>query len=84
MCVGREGIVFMPQKSYMTAGSLRQQVVYPMIETDVGIEEDQIIAVRTSGGACMDYAVGQSGGVAWRWLISTDAWRNSWPSRRRL
>jgi putative ATP-binding cassette transporter len=32
---GRRTIVFMPQKPYMAMGSLRQQVLYPMLEEDV-------------------------------------------------
>ena len=41
--IGRDGIVFMPQRPYMALGSLRQQIIYPFIETDVSKDADDFI-----------------------------------------
>lgn len=42
--VGRDGIIFMPQRPYMATGTLRQQVMYPLIEAEIGNEDDDLIS----------------------------------------
>ena len=71
--VGREGIVFMPQRPYMAIGSLRQQVVYPLIESELGKEEDEAITALLVDFGLDDilHSWGLNGWAVWEDILSS-------------
>lgn len=61
--VGMDGIMFLPQRPYLTTGTLRDQVIYPHTELDMhdaGRTDAQLLAVLRD--ARLDYVPGREGG----------------------
>ena len=62
-CVGTDGVMFLPQRPYLSTGTLRDQVIYPHTELDMRIagrrDED---LVRILKDAYLEYLSDREGG----------------------
>eukprot|EP00808_Paulinella_micropora_P012409 g5330.t1 len=66
--IGKDGIVFAPQQSYMTQGTLAQQIVYPLLVRDAKPDDGELEAIVEEVGL---------GAICRRWgLHNIVPWEN--------